>query len=1184
MRSVVRISLPGISTLVIALLLLVVLLLFTHTGNVFIWRQVTNIFPALQGELVEGQILTGWRFHNLQWQDPQISFRANDVTLQWQLNRIFERQLPISLVAIDKAHLTIQSTEVTQPTNTVTEKEQSTAEPSPPTINIPLDILIDKITVRDFQVTVPEAKVALATLEGQLQLQDNRLLIPEGRADNLHILLSEKPDTGTSAASTNAAHSTALGFSTIKLPEVNLPLPISLQRFVLTNAQFQQGGMVETLARLQLGLDWQTTQISNLQLSAEQTKANIQLAGAIDLSGDYPLNLEINGTILDDFGIAKLAAIKGETFTLKASGDLQKLTLDLVTKGAVNASLTGSIELLAPHLPYDLSWQGQLKLTELRIEQWLPDLAGILNGQLDTRFTLSRDIWQLNVPKLNITGSLMQKPVNVTGNLKVDNRVTEGAVLPVQLHVKGLDAKIGGNLLHVSGEVAEKLSLKANLNAKSLEQIIPAMQGSLHGDLQLTGNSKSPQLAFTITSPSVKYQQTAIAQLKANGSVTGQLTSNDSGVTGKTRVQIDALSHGDINLKQLLLTIRGNEQKHQISLTTKGEPVAGDVQLLGSWDKNKQAWQGQLTSAHIATPVDNWRLEKPLSIIFNSHGEVMLGNQCWVAQTTAKSAKLCLEPSQFSANRGSARFQLSNVNLASLKPFLPDQLNWQAILSGEGDVQWADGIPVANIRLQTTPGTITTSSNAAITLKYQKLATTLRLTQDDLVAQFNFQSQQLGNARINLTVDDLQNSRRLAGDAKLDGLNLQTMQPLIPDLETITGILVADTRIGGTLKAPLLFGRVALSGGQLVAQQEMVKVSDLVTVVDADGAKGTVSGGMKVGDGQLNLSGQLAWQNMPPTGVISIKGDNLGVNIPGIAQVKASPNLKFTIGQVQTLAGTIQIPRARISINQLPTQAIRPSADVVIILPNKVGKEETTPIPFSMNVNVVLGDDLKIAAYGLKADLTGHLLITLLPGTAISADGSIQLLNGKYRKFGQDLLIKEGNIIFSGPLSTPYIMLNAIRNPDNIEDDVTVGIRVDGEPSNPELKIYSDPAMSQEQQWSYLLQGKALQAGDSPSLQNVLLTVGISQVGGMVSYLGDSVGISDLSLGTSGSGDDTQITVGGNITPGLRIEYGAGVFNAISEMKVRYELIPRLYLQAVSGVNQAIDLLYQFDFDPSKPQ
>ena len=41
----------------------------------------------------------------------------------------------------------------------------------------------------------------------------------------------------------------------------------------------------------------------------------------------------------------------------------------------------------------------------------------------------------------------------------------------------------------------------------------------------------------------------------------------------------------------------------------------------------------------------------------------------------------------------------------------------------------------------------------------------------------------------------------------------------------------------------------------------------------------------------------------------------------------------------------------------------------------------------------------------------------------------------------------------------------------------------------------------------------------------------------MVSYLGDSVGISDLSLDTTGSGNDTHMTVGGNIAPWLRVEY-----------------------------------------------
>ena len=37
-----------------------------------------------------------------------------------------------------------------------------------------------------------------------------------------------------------------------------------------------------------------------------------------------------------------------------------------------------------------------------------------------------------------------------------------------------------------------------------------------------------------------------------------------------------------------------------------------------------------------------------------------------------------------------------------------------------------------------------------------------------------------------------------------------------------------------------------------------------------------------------------------------------------------------------------------------------------------------------------------------------------------------------------------------------------------------------------------------------------------------------------------------------------------------------GVFSPIAEFKLRYELMPRLYLQAMSGVAQAVDIFYRF--------
>ena len=80
--------------------------------------------------------------------------------------------------------------------------------------------------------------------------------------------------------------------------------------------------------------------------------------------------------------------------------------------------------------------------------------------------------------------------------------------------------------------------------------------------------------------------------------------------------------------------------------------------------------------------------------------------------------------------------------------------------------------------------------------------------------------------------------------------------------------------------------------------------------------------------------------------------------------------------------------------------------------------------------------------------------------------------------------------------------------------------------------------------------------------------------------------------------DDLKLTFGGNfkvgtgarrlprlallalcaayLLPGLQFQYGVGVFSPIAEFKLRYELMPRLYLQAMSGVAQAVDIFYRF--------
>ncbi len=1253
------------------LLILTSLLLFTHTGNSLLWRQLSNFLPALDGELTEGQLMTGWSLRNLQWQDNQVSFYADEVTLQWQPGKFFttlftSRELPVQLVAVKSGSLEIQPV--------AEEAKQQESNTTGATINIPLDILINQINIQNFNFTIPGTKVSLEAFKASARLQDSQLFIPEVLADNLHVFLTPQKDSpDDTKASTPEKQATAtFDLSTINLPEINLPIPISLKQFILTNARFQQGEVDETLKKLELSFNWQATHITSLKLKADQTRASILLDGNIQLSENYPLSLNMDATILDDFNIPDLTAIKGEELSLTASGDLNQLQLQLSAQGVINTSLQGSVGPLAPDLPLNLTlqwsklewplqaetpqisthsgsvsiagnindyqlslntsltvaeqpathltlkstgnleelivsdfsirpaeektsekplkltgkvswkegihWQGQIYLAQLKPELWLPEIPGTLNGKINTRFVITDGLWQLIVPELNVTGSLLNQTIEATGKLEADNQIRPMAALPFKVNVHSLYAALGDNRLSISGKIAEQLSLKANLDAKALDALSPDLKGSVQGNLRLTGSDEHPTLSFDFDSPSVNFQQTSINQLQVNGELTKTTL-----LEGKTSVEVGVLSNGSSQLKQLVMTVTGSERNHKISLKSQGEPVSGELLVNGVWQgtngqKGGGQWQGQLASANIVTPVDNWSLEKPVAILLNSTGEVKLTDQCWLA----KPARLCVDASQFSTHRGTTRFQLSDFNLSNLNPFLPGNLAWKAILSGSGNIQWDGGHPIAHLQIQTTPGEITSNSDNPVAVKYQQLSTVINLNEDDLTAQFDFESKQLGVAHINLAIDNIQSDQKLSGQARLQDMRLYFLQSLIPDINNIDGILSADTRMGGTLKEPLLFGSLKLSGGQLIARQEMVKVSQLVTVLNVDGNKGKISGNMKMDEGEMKLSGHLDWQQMPPTGAIEIKGKNLGAKIPGVLQLRASPDLKLTIGKAQTLTGKVTIPWARVRIKQLPKQAVTPSDDVVIITPGSKKTLIHAGPPFSMDVSVVLGKDIKIDAYGLKSGLGGHLLLALQPGKPMVADGSIQLINGRYHQFGQDLLIKEGDIIFSGPLSSPYLAVNAIRNPESIEDDVTVGIQVSGPPTRPEFSIYSDPSMSQQEEWSYLLRGRGLEDGDSSAVQSMLIGFGVSQFGGVVTSIGEKIGLSDVTLDTQGSGDNTQVTIGGTIAPGLRVQYGAGVFNSIAEVKVRYELMPRLYLQAISGVAQAIDLFYQFKIETGK--
>lgn len=63
-----------------------------------------------------------------------------------------------------------------------------------------------------------------------------------------------------------------------------------------------------------------------------------------------------------------------------------------------------------------------------------------------------------------------------------------------------------------------------------------------------------------------------------------------------------------------------------------------------------------------------------------------------------------------------------------------------------------------------------------------------------------------------------------------------------------------------------------------------------------------------------------------------------------------------------------------------------------------------------MKVAIRLGNDVKLDAMGLKTDVSGGLNIRQEPEKPLAGNGQLVLTNGRFKAYGQNLIIKEGRI------------------------------------------------------------------------------------------------------------------------------------------------------------------------------
>ncbi|MDZ7870394.1 MAG: translocation/assembly module TamB domain-containing protein [Rheinheimera sp.] len=853
---------------------------------------------------------------------------------------------------------------------------------------------------------------------------------------------------------------------------------------------------------------------------------------------------------------------------LSASQQANKVTLQQLELQSLNgqAEISGELNLNT------LDLNAALKLNGMQPGLFWADYPGELNGDMQLAGNFTADTkrqWQVLAKGLNIYGELRNQPLTLAGELSLEQPAT--AVL--QLKTPGLKLHHGPNQLELNGAIAEQLTLDAQLHIVDLGYSLALAEGQIDGSFQLRGDTQQPDVLLSLKASNLNYlddyalaELTASATLPALGTKASQISLNvkNGQAPGWQLQQLDWQSEGTVSQHQTHLTL----DSHQLRA----------VLAMQAGVKNKR-WLSAVQELRLQSDMGDWQLQQPWQVELDvGKQQAQLGTACW----QQAEAAICLSKTGvLSAQRGELNIALQQLPLNNLDPLLPNKLSIEGDASGQLALSWQQGrLSALRWDFKSHQGVLRHQLTTVLELPWHDL--TLKGGLKDYQLSTQLQAMLASDSAIAANIDISQlntKAPQLKANLQLAPLSLAFLQPLFNEFSKFDGLLSTNLRAEGALTNPAIYGDLAVDALQLTGQQAPLELTKANLLASFRGFAASLNSDWQTPEGRLSMTGDANW--LTPDAWFSqleIKGDKLQLQLMD-ADLTVSPQLKLTAsphsGQI---SGSIEVPAGSIRFNSLPEDAVRVSDDEIILSKNNTAGAKSD-WAFSSDIRLKIGEQVRLSAFGLKTRLQGDLRVRQ-QGLVPTLHGQVQLKDGSFRAYGQDLKLRKGRLTFNGPANQPLLSIEAIRNPEKTEENVIAGLRVNGLADSPLIEVFSEPSKPQANALAYLLMGRDIgsSAGDG-AVTAGLIGIGIANSGQLVGAIGEAFGISDLSLDTAGSGDKSKVTVSGYLSPRLQVKYGVGIFSQFGEFTLRYRLMQQVYLEAVQGIATSVDLLYKMEFD-----
>ncbi len=950
-----------------------------------------------------------------------------------------------------------------------------------------------------------------------------------------------------------------------------------------------------------LDLDW--IEARQLHLIHRDRPLNLDFAGRIDQPlGELP---SFDGALgwtglawpLDDEPSYRSevgsARIEGnvEDFRAEVSARVAGTYEDQALSGQLEADARGSTEYLeafdfslildqGPELALagSADWrpeaafaQGSFEFSGVDPGLVLPEWPGNLNGAGEGRVHWPESGLEVDLDLDRFDGRMLGEDFEARGALQYR---------PEDLRLSGVEVRSGPDRLLANGrlrdpDTGERSDLDFELEIADLSRFpVEDLGGRLAAVGELSGTVERPDIALRLDAGQLRYGDDRIGRLDLD------LDLRDGGF-GENRLSLETrrLQLAGEALDRLDVSGRGSRDEHRLAVEL--EHVQGELGLMfaGALDEALN-WTGQLEDLHLFNPIaGTWTLAEAVAL--NWQDQVGHLDQACLAPKLG-AGLFCLEGEGDAEGRWSVTGLGTGLPLAMLVDTEDTGLN----LSGDMDLELEAGDdgdgPRANLLVSTSPAYLSHLMDEdedsqlimAHVLGGQAVA---RWRPDNAWASMNIQLADGGFVEGNAELVDM-----AAGtlDGRIDATlhDLALLPILIPEIGRAGGSITAGLDLGGDLTHPIISGDIRLREGILGLPDLGIVLREIDAALSGSEERVSLSLEGESGEGRISVAGELDRIEDGWSGELAIQGEEFLAADLREARVRINPDLTLGItGRRIDVTGDLEIPWARIRPRDM-VGVVQPSADEVIVGDIRdMEAEAAARYSVHSRVRTVLGEDVHFRGFGLEGNIRGDVTTTDEPGQLTRAVGELQIVDGQYEAWRQRLEIERGRLLYTDtPITDPALDVRAVRRPRN----VMVGVQVRGTLREPTMDLFSEPAMSESEQLSYLLTGMPLtEAGEGE--RNVVreAAAALRMAGGeyVGQRLGDRLGVDDVSVETGESPDETTVVLGKWISSDVYVSYGIGLLDAANVFRLRYNISRRWDLEAQSGPRSGADFIYSLE-------